>query len=214
MKCAILPVTPFRQNCTLLWDEATGEGAVCDPGGDLDAILEAAAEAEMRIAKILLTHGHLDHASGAAVLRERLGVPIEGPHEADSFWLDRLPGETATYGFPPAAAFAPDRWLADGDTVQAAGTVLDVRHCPGHTQGHVVFFHPGLRLALVGDVLFRGSVGRSDIPHGDHDLLIRSIREKLWPLGEDVTFVPGHGAPSTFGAERQANPFVADRLFD
>jgi glyoxylase-like metal-dependent hydrolase (beta-lactamase superfamily II) len=211
VKAAIVPVTPFQQNCSILVDEASGKAAVVDPGGDLERIEEALARTGATLEKILLTHGHLDHCSGAAELRRRTGVPIEGPQREDKFWIDQLPRAAAGYGFPPAEAFEPDRWLEDGDTVTVGGATLDVRHCPGHTPGHVVFFSAPERLAIVGDVLFAGSIGRTDFPRGNHAELIRSITQKLWPLGEDVTFIPGHGPVSTFGEERESNPFVSDR---
>ena len=213
MKCAIIPVTPFQQNSTLVWNEETMVGASIDPGGDIDQILSMRDEVGMTIEKIFLTHGHLDHASGTVNLASRLGVPVEGPHEDDAFLLDALPAQAQKYGFPETAAVKPDRWLKDGDSVEAGGLTFDVRHCPGHTPGHVVFFHEPSRFAVVGDVLFQGSIGRTDLPRGDHETLLRSIREQLWPLGEDVVFVPGHGPASTFGNERKTNPFVGDALF-
>ena len=213
MKCAIIPVTPFQQNSTLVWNEETMVGASIDPGGDIDQILSMRDEVGMTIEKICLTHGHLDHASGTVNLASRLGVPVEGPHEEDAFLLDALPAQAQKYGFPETAAVKPDRWLKDGDSVEAGGLTFDVRHCPGHTPGHVVFFHGPSRFAVVGDVLFQGSIGRTDLPRGDHETLLRSIREQLWPLGEDVVFVPGHGPASTFGNERKTNPFVGDALF-
>ena len=212
MKCAIIPVTPFQQNSTLLWNEETMVGASIDPGGDIDQILSMRDEVGMTIEKIFLTHGHLDHASGTVNLASRLGVPVEGPHEDDAFLLDALPAQAQKYGFPETAAVKPDRCLKDGDLVEAGGLTFDVRHCPGHTPGHVVFFHEPSRFAVVGDVLFQGSIGRTDLPRGDHETLLRSIREQLWPLGEDVVFVPGHGPASTFGNERKTNPFVGDAL--
>lgn len=211
MKAAIVPVTPFQQNCSILVDEASGKAAVVDPGGDLERIEAALAQTGATLEKILLTHGHLDHCSGAAELRRRTGVPIEGPQREDKFWIDQLPRASAGYGFPPAEAFEPDRWLEDGDTVTLGNATLEVRHCPGHTPGHVVFFSAPERLAIVGDVLFAGSIGRTDFPRGDHATLIRSITQKLWPLGDEVTFIPGHGPVSTFGEERESNPFVSDR---
>ena len=213
MKCAIIPVTPFQQNSTLVWNEETMVGASIDPGGDIDQILSMRDEVGMTIEKICLTHGHLDHASGTVNLASRLGVPVEGPHEEDAFLLDALPAQAQKYGFPETAAVKPDRWLKDGASVEAGGLTFDVRHCPGHTPGHVVFFHGPSRFAVVGDVLFQGSIGRTDLPRGDHETLLRSIREQLWPLGEDVVFVPGHGPASTFGNERKTNPFVGDALF-
>ncbi len=210
MKAVVIPVTPFVQNSTLLWCEKTMRGAVVDPGGDLERIREVIEQHAVELEKVLISHGHIDHAGGAAELAESFGVPIEGPHGDDKFLLDDLAGQGARFGMGGARAFAPTRWLAGGDSVAFGEEVLEVRHCPGHTPGHVIFFHPGHKLALVGDVLFKGSVGRSDLARGDHGALIRSIREELWPLGDEVTFVPGHGETSTFGAERRTNPFCAD----
>lgn len=210
MKFQVIPVTPFQQNCTLMWDETSGRGAVVDPGGDLDRILGAVAQHGVALEKILVTHGHLDHAGGVADLARELTLPIEGPHPDDAFWIEGMPEAARRYGFPPVKSFVPDRWLADGDHVEVAGQTLEVLHCPGHTPGHVVFYHRPSRVAMVGDVLFKGSVGRTDFPRGNFDQLIGSITGKLWPLGADVTFVPGHGPTSTFGWERKTNPFVAD----
>jgi hydroxyacylglutathione hydrolase len=210
VKVAVIPVTPFQQNCSLLVCEKTHRAAVVDPGGDLDLIEAALAESGATLEKILLTHGHLDHCAGTAELARRHGVPIEGPHEDERFWIDQLETQARNFGFPPAAKFEPDRWLKDGDTVTVGETVLEVRHCPGHTPGHVVFFSRPDKLALVGDVLFAGSIGRTDFPRGNHAQLLASIRGRLWPLGDDVTFVPGHGPTSTFGRERRSNPFVGD----
>ncbi len=208
--CHVVPVTPFEQNCSLLWCDATNRAAVVDPGGDLDRILAAARRQGVTIERILLTHGHIDHAGGTAKLARELGVPVEGPQQEDRFWIQGMPQQSRMFGFPDVEAFEPDRWLADGDTVAVGDETLEVIHAPGHTPGHVVFFHRGARLALVGDVLFAGSIGRTDFPKGDHATLIRSIREKLFPLGDDVTFVPGHGPMSTFGEERAGNPYVGD----
>ncbi len=210
MKAAVIPVTPFAQNCTLLWCEATMKAAVVDPGGELERIMGAVAEAGVTLEKILVTHGHIDHAGGVAELAEREGLPIEGPQREDSFWIDQLGEQGAQFGLQAARSFTPDRWLEHGDQCSVGEITLDVLHCPGHTPGHVVFFDAKARLALVGDVLFQGSIGRTDFPRGDHDTLIRSIRERLWPLGDDVVFVPGHGPTSTFGDERRSNPFVGD----
>jgi hydroxyacylglutathione hydrolase len=210
LKVKITPVTMFQQNCSLIWCEETLRGAVVDPGGEIDRLLELANREGVELEKILLTHAHIDHAGATAELAARLAIPIEGPHVEDQFWIDLLPTQGATYGFPPAQVFTPARWLVDGDEVHVGQLTLEVRHCPGHTPGHVIFFHRPSQLAFVGDVLFRGSVGRSDFPRGDHATLIRSIRERLWPLGDEVTFVPGHGPASTFGYERKTNPFVAD----
>jgi glyoxylase-like metal-dependent hydrolase (beta-lactamase superfamily II) len=212
MKYKIVPVTPFQQNCSVIWCEQTMKGAVVDPGGDLHLVLAAVAAAKVTVEKILLTHGHLDHAGGAADLAKRLGVPIIGPHQDDKVWIDAMPQQSAMFGVAALPAFAPDRWLDEGDRVPVGEITLEVRHCPGHTPGHIIFYDASSRLALVGDVLFAGSIGRTDFPLGDHETLIRSIRGKLWPLGSDVTFIPGHGPLSTFGRERQANPFVADRV--
>ena len=210
MKATVISVTSFQQNCSLLWCEQTQEGVVVDPGGHLDQVLRRADQVEAKVVKILLTHGHIDHVGGAGKLAKMIGIPIEGPHQGDQFWLDQLPDQCAMFGFPPTSAFTPDRWLEEGDRVSFANEELDVLHCPGHTPGHVVFFHRSERLAIVGDVLFKGSIGRTDFPRSNYGALIRSIRDKLWPLGDDVVFIPGHGPLSTFGQERRTNPFVAD----
>ncbi|WP_444942950.1 MBL fold metallo-hydrolase [Microbulbifer sp. ZKSA006] len=209
----LVPVTPFQQNCSLLWCEDSKRAAVVDPGGDLDKILAAVAERDLKLEKILLTHGHLDHVGGTAALSKQLQLPVEGPHKGDDFWIQQLPMQAQMFGFPAVEIFTPDRWLEQGDTVTVGDQPLEVYHCPGHTPGHVIFFHRPSQLALVGDVLFAGSIGRTDFPQGDHDTLIRSIKERLWPLGDEVQFVPGHGPMSTFGQERQTNPFVADKRF-
>lgn len=210
LRAAIVPVTPLQQNCTLVWCTATMKAAVVDPGGDLPRIRAAIAQAGVAVEKILLTHGHIDHAGEAKPLADELGVPIEGPHEADRFWLARLDEDGRHYGIR-GVVFEPDRWLDDGDTVTIGDLTLDVYLTPGHTPGHVVFHHPPSQFALVGDVLFQGSVGRTDFPLSDHDALIRSVTDRLWPLG-DVTFVPGHGPASTFAHERRTNPFVGDAV--
>jgi hydroxyacylglutathione hydrolase len=212
MKFAIVQVTPFQQNCSLLVCEKTNLAAVVDPGGDLELIEAALAESGARLEKILLTHGHLDHCAGTAELARRHGVPIEGPHQDERFWIDQLETQARSFGFPPAEKFEPDRWLVDGDTVTVGESVLEVRHCPGHTPGHVIFCSLADQLALVGDVLFAGSIGRTDFPRGNHAQLITSIRNRLWPLGDNIRFVPGHGPMSTFGRERRSNPFVADGI--
>jgi glyoxylase-like metal-dependent hydrolase (beta-lactamase superfamily II) len=211
MKVTIIPVTPFQQNCSLLVCEQTNRAAVVDPGGDLELILDAVKQQGAELEKILLTHGHIDHCGGTAQLAADLGLAVEGPHIDDRFLIDDLPQQGLRFGFPQLQGFTPARWLAGGDSVRFGKVELQVRHCPGHTPGHVVFFSQEYRLALVGDVLFAGSIGRTDLPRGDHATLIRSIREQLWPLGEDVTFIPGHGPTSTFGDERARNPFVGDR---
>jgi glyoxylase-like metal-dependent hydrolase (beta-lactamase superfamily II) len=209
LKAAIVPVTPLQQNCTLLWCTKTLRGAFVDPGGDLPRLEAAAQQAGVTIEKILLTHGHIDHCGQAGILAEKLGVQIEGPHRDDLFWIEKLAVEGPKYGID-GRPFEPARWLDDGDTVTVGELEFEVRHCPGHTPGHIVFHHPESKLALVGDVLFKGSVGRWDFPRGDQQQLIRSITGKLWPMGDDTAFVPGHGPMSTFGHERATNPFVGD----
>ncbi len=211
MKVAIVPVTPFEQNCSVLVCETTGRAAIVDPGGDLDRIVGALDKLGATAEKILLTHGHIDHCGGTAELAARLSIPVEGPQREDAFWIDQLPEQGRMFGFPHLSAFVPDRWLEDGDSVRFGEQVLEVRYCPGHTPGHVVFFHREARLAFVGDVLFQGSIGRTDFPRGDLDTLLGSITARLWPLGDDVTFVPGHGPTSTFGEERRSNPYVSDQ---
>jgi len=210
MKLLIVPVTPFMQNCSLLVCEQTNRVAAFDPGGDLDRIDEALEGTGATLEKVFLTHGHIDHCGQSAEFARRHGVPLEGPQREDAFWIDQLPEQGVRFGLPRLDAFTPDRWLEDGDTVEFGAQTLKVFHCPGHTPGHVVFFHEAAKLAIVGDVLFHGSIGRTDFPRGDHATLIRSITSKLWPLGDDVSFVPGHGPMSTFGDERAGNPFVGD----
>ena len=205
-----IPVTAFEQNSSLIWCDQTQEAAVVDPGGDLDRILQGVEQRGLKLTQILLTHAHIDHAGGAGTLAKRCGIPIVGPQEADQFWIDGLPRQSQMFGFPMAELFTPTRWLHDGDTVQVGQGTLQVRHCPGHTPGHVVFYSPDMQRAFVGDVLFAGSIGRTDFPQGDHDTLIASIKERLWPMGNDTVFIPGHGPESTFGRERRTNPFVAD----
>jgi len=210
MRASIITVTPLQQNCSLLWCERSLEGVVVDPGGDLADILAAVDEQGVRLVKILLTHAHVDHVGGTAELARRLQLPIVGPQRDDQFWIDLLPRQCELFGLPPVSTFTPDQWLEDGDSVEFGEQRLEVIHCPGHTPGHVVFFHRQDRFAVVGDVLFRGSIGRTDFPRGDHASLLHSIRAKLFPLGDDVTFIPGHGPTSTFGRERRSNPFVRD----
>jgi len=210
MQIEVIPVTPFEQNCSLVICPQTQRAAFVDPGGDIDHLEAYSRQLGARVEKILLTHGHIDHCGEAKRLAERLGVPIEGPHRDDAFWIDQLAVQGQMFGFPPLDPFTPDRWLEDGDTVMVGEQALEVLHTPGHTPGHVVFVHLGERIAFVGDVLFAGSIGRTDFPRGNHAQLLRSIRERLFPLGDDVRFVPGHGPGSSFGEERRSNPFVAD----
>lgn len=208
LQIAIVPVTPFQQNCSILWCTATNKAAVIDPGGDLPRIRSALAETGVDVEKVILTHGHVDHAAAAKELADSLGVPIEGPHRADQFLIDGLPGMAAQYGFPPALAFTPDRYLEEGETVRVGDLSLDVLHVPGHTPGHVVFVHAPSGVAIVGDTLFQGSIGRTDFPYGDHDLLISGIVQKLLPLGDQVVCLPGHGAVTSIGDEKARNPFL------
>jgi hydroxyacylglutathione hydrolase len=206
-----LPVTAFQQNCSLVWCDETMEAAVIDPGGDLPRILAAVRQHGLTLKAIWLTHAHIDHAGGTGQLARELGLPIIGPHEGDQFWIDGLAKQSQMFGFPPAESFKPTRWLHDGDTVSIGKQTLKVRHCPGHTPGHVVFHSPEAERAFVGDVLFAGGIGRSDFPGGDHATLIASIKQRLWPMGDATVFIPGHGPESSFGAERRSNPYVADR---
>lgn len=210
MKVAIIPVTPLQQNCTLVWCTRTMKGAFIDAGGDLDRLKLGAERMGVTIEKLLVTHGHIDHCGGTGILARDLGVPIEGPAEGDRFWIAKLDEDGRKWGIK-GELFEPDRWLQDGDTVTIGDLTLDVIHCPGHTPGHVVFFHAPSQVAIVGDVLFQGSIGRTDFPLGNHQQLIDSITQKLWPLGPDVAFVPGHGQTSTFGQERMTNAYVSDR---
>jgi glyoxylase-like metal-dependent hydrolase (beta-lactamase superfamily II) len=207
LRAAIVPVTPFQHNCTLLWDTESMAGAVIDPGGDLDEVQKAIAELGIKVEKIVLTHGHIDHAGGADELKGALKVEIEGPHPADRFLLDNLEKQGAAYGIP-ARPVAPDRWLDEGETVTIGGHTFEVLHCPGHSPGSVVLVNHAHRLIIMGDVLFRGSIGRTDFPYGDHDALINAIKTKLLKLPDDYTFICGHGPVSTIGAERQSNPFL------
>jgi glyoxylase-like metal-dependent hydrolase (beta-lactamase superfamily II) len=206
----IVPVTPFQQNCSIVWCDTTHKAAVIDPGGELPRIEAAARELGVALEQIWITHAHIDHAGGVGELSRRLGLPITGPHPGDQFWIDGLPRQGRSYGFGAVEPFTPARWLHDGDSVQVGVCQVTVRHCPGHTPGHVVYHSPEARRAFVGDVLFAGSIGRTDFPGGDHDQLIASIRERLWPMGDDTVFIPGHGPESTFGQERRTNPFVHD----
>ncbi len=203
-----IPVTAFQQNCSILWCDETLQAAVIDPGGDLDLLLGEVKRLGLSLGQIWLTHAHIDHAGGTAELAQRLKLPIIGPHAADQFLIDGLAGQSKMYGFPPSAAFTPTRWLVDADTVTLGHCTLNVRHCPGHTPGHVVFHSPEIGRAFVGDVLFAGSIGRTDLPQGDHETLLASIVERLWPMGDATVFIPGHGPESSFGRERRSNPYV------
>jgi hydroxyacylglutathione hydrolase len=207
-RVAIVPVTPFQQNCAIVFDDATKKGAVVDPGGDIPFILEGIKNTGVTIEKILITHGHIDHAGGAAELREKLGVPIEGPHKEDDFLLQTLPETGVQYGMMDARVVTPDRWLSDGDVVEVAGFTFKVIEAPGHSPGSVVLFNEAQRFAFMGDVLFKGSIGRTDLRRSNHEQLMRSIHEKILPLGDDVTFLPGHGAASRIGDEKRSNPFL------
>ena len=203
-----IPVTAFQQNCSLVWCSESRDAAVIDPGGDLPRILAEVERLGLTLRAIWLTHAHIDHAGGAGELAQSHALPIIGPQEGDQFWIDGLPQQSAMFGFPPAQSFTPTRWLHDGDSVQIGRETLQVRHCPGHTPGHVVFHAPQIERVFVGDVLFAGSIGRTDFPQGNHEQLIASITERLWPMGDDTVFIPGHGPESTFGRERRSNPYV------
>ncbi len=204
-----IPVTAFAQNASLVWCSETLEAAVIDPGGDLPKLRAAAAAKGLNLTAIWLTHAHIDHAGGTGALARELNLPVIGPHRGDQFWIDGLAQQAKMFGFPPAEPFAPTRWLEDGDEVQIGHCTLQVRHCPGHTPGHVVFYSKEAQRAFVGDVLFSGSIGRTDFPGGDHATLIASITQRLWPMGDATVFIPGHGPESHFGQERRSNPFVA-----
>lgn len=210
MKFHIIPVTSYQQNCTLLMCEVTHKAALVDPGGDVDVILEYLEKYNVELEKIFLTHGHLDHVGATAEISKLFSVPIEGPHHDDQFWIEAIPSQCQIFGFPPCDSFKPDCWLKQGDKVEFGEQKLDVIHCPGHTPGHVVFYHKQNQLALVGDVIFKGSIGRTDFPRGNFHTLIDSIKNNLWPLGNETQFIPGHGPMSTFGEERRTNPFVHD----
>ncbi len=210
MRFSIHPVTPYQQNCSLIWCEHSRRAALVDPGGDVELLLAAVKKADVILERLLLTHGHLDHVGGAHELSQRLGLPIIGPHPDDAFLFASLPVQAERFGFPPATAFTPTQWLNDGEDVALGEVTLRVIHTPGHTPGHVVLFDPDSRHAFVGDVLFKGSIGRTDFPRGNYNDLIHSIRDKLFPLGDDIAFIPGHGPMSTFGHERRNNPFVGD----
>ena len=206
-----LPVTAFAQNCSIVWCDQTREAAVIDPGGEIERLLATVSELGLQLQAIWLTHAHIDHAGAVGELAERLQLPIVGPHPGDQFWIDALPQQSAMFGFPPARHFAPTRWLQDGDVVQIGQSTLAVRHCPGHTPGHVVFHSAEAQRVFVGDVLFAGSIGRTDFPQGNHAQLLASIRDRLWPMGDDTVFIPGHGPEGTLGEERRFNPYVGER---
>lgn len=212
LKYQVVPVTSFSQNCSIVWCDETMEAVVVDPGGDVKHLVTIIQELGVKVVKILLTHGHLDHVGGTEDLAREMVTPIIGPHKDDNFWLQGLEGQSQMFGFPLTEAFEPDQWLNEGDTVTFGKESMDVLHTPGHTPGHVVFYSASAKLAFVGDVLFNGSIGRTDFPKGDLNTLMESIKGKLWPLGNETTFVPGHGPESTFGKERVSNPYVADEM--
>ncbi len=207
----IVPVTPFQQNCSII-KAASGKAAIVDPGGEPDKLMAAAEQMGATIEKIWLTHGHLDHAGAAKEIKRRTGAIIEGPQKEEIFWLDQIEENWKKYGWEGGEDVRPDRWLEDGDSVELDGIEFGVAFCPGHTPGHVVFHNTAVQIAFVGDVIFQGSIGRTDFPRGNHQQLLDSIVDKLWPLGDEMRFVPGHGPISTFGAERKNNPFVADHV--
>ena len=212
LRYQIIPVTPLQQNCTVFWSPETTRGGIVDPGGDLSLIQNFLSENDITLEKILCTHGHLDHVGAVSELARELSLPVIGPHKDDLFWIEGLPEAAEMYGFQNVETFVPDQWLEDGDKVEAAGATFDVVHCPGHTPGHIIFFSKESNLAIVGDVLFNGSIGRTDLPGGNFDQLINSVKEKLWPLGNNIDFIPGHGPVSTFEAERANNAFVSDKV--
>lgn len=212
LEIRIVPVTPLQQNCSLIWDPVSRQAVLIDPGGDVERLMGALEQFGLTLKEMWLTHGHLDHAGAADEIRRRTGAPVIGPHRDDQFWLDQIETSAVRYGLAGLRNVTPDRYLEDGDVLELAGVEFDVSHTPGHTPGHVVIHNREARIAFVGDVLFQGSIGRTDFPRGDHQQLIASITGKLWPLGSEMQFVPGHGPTSTFGAERASNPFVADQI--
>lgn len=211
LKYHTIPVTAFSQNCSIVWCDETLDAAIIDPGGDVAQLLQACSQRRLRLCQLWVTHAHIDHVGAVSELAQKFDLPIIGPHKGDSFWIEQLPQQGAMFGFPPAAVFQPTRWLHDGDTVQLGNCMLNVLHCPGHTPGHVVFYHTPSQRAFVGDVLFADSIGRTDFPGGNHQELLDSIKQKLFPLGDSVIFIPGHGPESSLGAERKNNPFVKNR---
>jgi len=204
----IVPVTPFEQNCSILWCDESLEAAVVDPGGDLSRIEAAVSQLGVTLKAIWLTHGHIDHVGATGELAEKQNLPIIGPHKEEKFWLDMLPQQSAMFGFPPSKNFTPSKWLEEGDSAQIGKQSLSVLHCPGHTPGHVVFYSAAAKLVVVGDVLFNGGIGRTDFPKGDQQTLLNAIRDKLFTLPDDTSFIPGHGPMSTIGQEKKTNPFV------
>lgn len=207
-----VPVTPFQQNCSIVWCDQTMKGVIVDPGGEVDHLVTIINTLGVQLEKIVLTHGHLDHVGGTPKLREEMNVPVIGPHIEDAFWLQGLMNQSQMFGFPPVDPFEPTQWLQEGDIIEFGEEILQVIHTPGHTPGHVILFSQSAKIAFVGDVLFNGAIGRTDFPKGDYQTLIDSIKNKLWPLGNDVRFIPGHGPESTFGQERKSNPYVADEM--
>jgi len=214
LKVEVVMVTAFQQNCSIIWCTETMSGAVIDPGGDVEKIINSIQKNGIQVEKILLTHGHLDHAGGATQLAREINVPIVGPQKDDAFWLEGIEKQAQNYGLPGAENCSPDQWLNDGEEIAVGNEKLNIYHCPGHTPGHVIFYHKDAELAFVGDVLFKGSIGRTDFPRGDHSALIHSITSKLWPLGDSTRFISGHGEISDFASERATNPFVGDRALN
>lgn len=209
LQAGIIPVTPFQQNSTILFDDETKEGVVIDPGGDVPEILEVIKENGITLNEIWLTHGHIDHAGGADELREALGIKVIGPHKADLPLLQNLETQAEKFGVKMTVRnLTPDRWLNEGDRVSFGDHVFEVFHCPGHAPGHVIYYNRDQGFAHLGDVLFNGSIGRTDLPGGDHETLLASIRDKVLPLGDDVSFICGHGPGSRIGDERRGNPFL------